>query len=112
MGPVSRYVGTEGSEDMCQTYGSGGNKVEWHDELLAARGGSDDNIVVLSILGRRGDNPCGAVPAAKLIGFTGLFGDHGYLGDICAASYDAFFDEALPVVVDACSKPASVHGVH
>ncbi|MFZ4738772.1 MAG: hypothetical protein ACOYM9_22645 [Bradymonadia bacterium] len=91
-------------DGVCQTYGSGGDKQAWYDELVAARGGTAEGIVVISILGRRGDNACGAVPAAKLIGFTGLFGENGYLGDICAEQYDTVFDEALPVVVDACSK--------
>jgi hypothetical protein len=91
-------------DGVCETYGSGGDKQAWYDELVAARGGSAEGIVVISILGRRGDNACGAVPAAKLIGFTGLFGENGYLGDICAEQYDTIFDEALPVVVDACSK--------
>lgn len=91
-------------DGVCETYGSGGDKQAWYDELVAARGGSAEGIVVISILGRRGDNACGAVPAAKLIGFTGLFGENGYLGDICAEQYDTVFDEALPVVVDACSK--------
>jgi hypothetical protein len=52
----------------------------WQAELAAARGGVEslESVVVLSTLGRR--------------------------GDICAPTYDAFVDEALPVIVDACTQ--------
>lgn len=90
--------------EECESYGSGGDKNAWYDELVAARGGSDEGIVVISILGRRGDNACGAVAASRLIGFTNLFGENGHLGDVCLDSYDSVFEEALPIVEDACSK--------
>ena len=55
-----------------------------------------------ALIGRRGDNPCGAVPASRLLRFTSRYGASGFVGDICASSYDRFFEDALPVIKDAC----------
>jgi hypothetical protein len=90
--------------DICDSYGSGGEPEDWYAELVAAKGGIPENIVMLSILGRKLDNPCGAVPASKLMGLTNDFGDNGMLGDVCAASYDEFFVDALPVIDKACGE--------
>jgi hypothetical protein len=87
----------------CQTCGSGGDKNEWYDELLAAKANVHENIVVLSLIGTSG-NPCGAVINSRILGFTNLFDDNGFVGDICADSYDAFFTEALPVIDVACEN--------
>lgn len=93
----------DGCDGMtCDTYGSGGTKEEWFAELLSYRNQIAQNIVVLSLIGRQLDNPCGAVPAARLLGFTGLFDERGFVGDVCAADYAPFFAEALPVIGDAC----------
>lgn len=82
--------------------GSGGLPDDWRRELLSYRGGVAQNIVVLSLLGRRADNACGAVVAARLIGFTNRFLPNGYMGDICATRYDDFFDQTLSVIENAC----------
>jgi hypothetical protein len=95
--------GCDGS-GVCDSYGSGGTSAEWYDQVVAHRGGHASNIVVLSLIGRSLDNTCGAVPAARLLGFTHRFGDNGLIGDVCAASYDAFFLEALPVIDTACQR--------
>lgn len=93
----------DGCDGMtCDTYGSGGTKEEWFAELLSYRNQIAQNIVVLSLIGRKLDNPCGAVPAARLLGFTGLFDERGFVGDVCAADYAPFFADALPVISDAC----------
>ncbi len=86
----------------CMTYGSGGEPEDWYAELLSYRGGIDDNIVVLSLLGRKLDNPCAAVPASHLMKFTNMFDEHGHLGDVCAGDYAPFFAEALPIIDEAC----------
>jgi hypothetical protein len=87
----------------CQTCGSGGDKDAWYDELLAAKANVHENIVVLSLIGGSG-NPCGAVINSKILGFTNLFGENGFKGDICAESYDQFFADALPVIDVACEN--------
>jgi len=91
-------------DGVCETYGSGGTPDEWFEAVVNAKGGYPQNAVVLSLVGLRGDNPCGAVPAAKLIGFANRFGENGYVGDVCADSYEAFFTEVLPIIDEACEN--------
>jgi hypothetical protein len=88
----------------CATYGSGGDPDSWHDELVSYKGGIEGNIVVLSLIGLKADNTCGAQVASKLIGFANRFGDNGYKGDVCAPSYDQFFGETLPLIATACQN--------
>ncbi|MBI3202476.1 MAG: hypothetical protein HYZ29_13120 [Myxococcales bacterium] len=92
------------SETSCATYGSGGNPQSWYDEIVAHKGGVAKNIVVLSLIGRKADNACGAQVAAKHIGFANRFGDNGHIGDVCAPSYDGFFSEVLPAIETACKN--------
>jgi hypothetical protein len=87
----------------CMTYGSGLTPEEAAAQLVAHKAGLAENVVVLSLLGQKLDNSCGAQPASKLMGFTHEFGDSGLLGDVCSASYSDFFLEALPVVDEACA---------
>lgn len=93
---------SDGFGETCLSYGSGGTPDEWFAELSAIR--DPGSVVVLSLLGRRADNPCGAVVASRILGFTNRFGDNGYLGDVCASSYDEFFTESLPVIATACEN--------
>lgn len=90
------------NDDVCMAYGSGGDKNSWYDELLSYRNGVAENIVVLALIGRKLDNPCAATPASKLLGFTNLFAERGFIGDVCAADYAPFFADALPVIDQAC----------
>lgn len=88
----------------CLTYGSGGTPQEWYDEVIAIKGGIEENVVVLSLLGETLDNACGAQVAAKLIGFTNRFGENGFKGDVCSTSYDGFFADTLPIIDKACQE--------
>jgi hypothetical protein len=88
----------------CMTYGSGGTSAEWYQSVVASRGGRADNIVVLSLIARSINNTCGATPAARLLGFSNRFAPNTFIGDVCAANYDSFFADALPVVSDACER--------
>ncbi len=92
--------GCDGS-GTCMTYGSGGTSAEWYATVVAHRGGHAQNIVVLSLIGRALSNPCGAIPASRLLGFTNRFANR-VIGDVCAGSYAPFFLEALPVIDNAC----------
>ncbi|MCA9605200.1 MAG: hypothetical protein KC619_06380 [Myxococcales bacterium] len=89
-----------GFGETCDSYGSGGLPDDWFAELSAHR--DPASVVVLSLIGRSADNTCGAVVASRLLGFARRFGDNGYVGDVCASSYDGFFREALPVIGNAC----------
>lgn len=92
------------SETSCATYGSGGNPQAWYDEIVSYKGGVAKNIVMLSLIGKKADNACGAQVAAKHIGFANRFGENGHTGDVCAPSYAAFFTEALPTIATACKN--------
>lgn len=96
----------DGCDDMgvCMSYGSGGDKNAWYDELLSYRNNTAQNIVVLALIGRKLDNPCAATPASKLLGFANLFDEHGFIGDVCAEDYAPFFSDALPVIGEACQN--------
>lgn len=87
--------------ETCLSYGSGGTPDEWVAELATHH--DPALTVVLSLLGLRGDNPCGAVPASQMLHFTHAFGMHGHEGDVCAASYDGFFQEAVPIIGGVCN---------
>ena len=87
----------------CQTHGSGGTSEDWYDELVAAKGGIHENIVMLSLIGEKEDSACDAVFAKKLLSLTVRFGENGFIGDVCAGSYDEFFAETLPIIDSACS---------
>jgi hypothetical protein len=89
--------------DNCESYGSGGTPDEWTETIVGYKNGHAENVVVLSIIGLSGDNDCGAVPAAKLIGFTNNF-ENSYKGDVCAGSYDDYFAAALPIISEACME--------
>jgi hypothetical protein len=39
-----------------------------------------------------------------LLGFTHKFDERGFIGDVCASSYDQFFVDALPVIDAACQN--------
>jgi hypothetical protein len=89
-------------DNPCDTVGSGGDPDAWYAELAMKKSNIDTNVVVLSLVGLAGGNPCGAVPASKLIGFANRFDENGYTDDVCAASYDEFFAAALPIIDSAC----------
>jgi len=91
-------------DGTCETYGSGGDPQAWYDEIVGYKAGLAQNIVMLSLIGRKADNACGAQVAAKHIGFNKRFGENGYIGDVCASSYDSFFTDVLPTIETACKN--------
>lgn len=86
----------------CQNLGSGGTPTEWFDQVVALKGGHPENVVVLSLIGSTSNGTCEAEFAKRLFAFTSHFLDNGFIGDICAASYDDFFAASLPIVDKAC----------
>ncbi len=85
---------------------------DWYETLVERAGGEAERIVVLSLVGTEKPNACpgfqwngadGAQIATQIIAFTEMFGDRGYVGDVCAPDYGPFFDEALSVVASACA---------
>ncbi len=92
--------------------GSAGEPQDWFDAIVAAKGGVEGNIVVLSLIGPSVD-PCppldkcnggmdGAEPAIRLANFTWLF-THGHVGPVCG-DYNPFFLDAVGDIKEACEE--------
>lgn len=97
-------------EFPCFPNGTEGTPQEWHDAVLAYKGYIPENVVVLSLIGTQGGNPCNATPASRLMSFTNAFGPNGHIGDVCAPSYDGFFVDVLPVIDQACENYVEPEG--
>lgn len=101
---------TDESDD---TADSAGTVAGWRQALIAAKGGDETAVVVLglfgdndqpgSICGALGEND-GAEPAPRLREFIDSWGDHGFFGSVCAASYDDFFTEAVGIIDTTCEE--------
>lgn len=105
----------ETEEEACGNepgMGSPGEPEDWFDAVVAAKGGIESNIVVLSLIGPSVD-PCpdldkcnggisGAEPSIRISNFTWLF-THGHVGPVCG-DYGPFFDEAVDDIKAACEE--------
>jgi hypothetical protein len=89
--------------------GSQGDPPQWYADVVAVKGNAD-NVAVLSLIGHASPNACpdfqwdgfeGAEISVRLAAWTDLF-TNGFIGDVCAPEYGAFFEEALAVVDTAC----------
>ena len=92
---------------------SQGDPPDWYENVVAAKGGDADHIVVLSLIGHPKPNDClptqwtgmqGAEISPRLIAFTEMF-DHGVVGDVCSPSYVAAFNQTVEGIADACGIP-------
>ena len=98
---------------MMPNAGSPGDPADWHQAVVDAKGGVDQNVVVLSLVGPDGADACppldkcnnavdGAEPAPRLVEFTNLF-TNGFVGRVCD-NYDPFFQEAISTIKSACDE--------
>ncbi|MCA9690838.1 MAG: hypothetical protein KC636_14620, partial [Myxococcales bacterium] len=94
--------------------GSPGEPPGWYAGVVAAKGGIESNIVVLSLVGPPGPDPAvcppldkcsggiiGAEVTTRIVQFTQMF-TNGFVGRVCEASYDGFFSQAVGVIQSAC----------
>jgi hypothetical protein len=105
-------------EDMAQAcmipfQGSNGEPPQWYQAVVDAKLGVDENAVVLTLIGPVAPDPMcppldkcgggltGAEPAPRISEFTKMF-TRNLVGQICAASYDGFFADAVGLVQNAC----------
>ena len=93
---------------------SAGGPVSWYESVVEAKGGDEERVVVLSLVGHPKPNDCiptqwtgmmGAEIATRILQFTSIF-PYGYVGDICSADYEPFFAEATDHIDTVCSLPA------
>ncbi len=94
---------------------SPGDPAGWKAGLVAAKGGNEEAIVVLSLVGDCdvggmcpgielvGNGYTGAEPAPRLRAFTESFG-YGSVGPVCAPDYAPFFEQAVSVIETACDE--------
>ncbi len=91
--------------------GSSGDPNGWFQAVIAAKGGDESKVVVLSLVGPAEQPQCpaldkcnggidGAEVATRIIEFTSMF-TYGFVGPICEP-YGPFFLEAIGVIKSAC----------
>lgn len=86
--------------------GSAGTPDDWFNQLTAYKGGIEENIVVLSLVGVPEPNLCfsdTAETATRVLEFTDKF-THGFVGDVCTPNYGDYFQEAVDVIETACNE--------
>ncbi len=82
---------------------SPGTPMSWYDDVVAARSGIPENVVVVSIIDYPG-NPCGFGQSVDRMTFTQLWGDNGFLVPICLPDYGTPFMEAIDIIDVACEN--------
>lgn len=83
--------------------GTPGEPDAWFEELVALKGGVEQNVVMLSIVGGPGAYwDCGVEEAPNIVEFTNAF-THGSVGDICHMDLGQYFGQAIDIVDDGCS---------
>jgi hypothetical protein len=83
--------------------GTPGTPEGWFEELVALKGGVEENVVMLSIVGGPGAFwDCGVEEAPNIIDFTQRF-THGSVGDICHMDLGQYFSQAIDIVSDGCA---------
>lgn len=105
-------------EDMAQACmvpfdGSSGEPPDWHQAVVDAKLGVDENAVVLTLFGPVAPDPTcpaldkcgggltGAEPGPRVSAFTKMF-TRNLVGQVCAMDYDEFFADAVALVENAC----------
>jgi hypothetical protein len=94
---------------------SPGDPASWHADLVAAKGGNEDALVVLGLFGDTdqpdavcepfdGEGEDGAEAGPRLREFTTSFGERGVLGSVCEEDYNPFFTEAVAIIDTACDE--------
>jgi hypothetical protein len=104
-------VGCVGMTNVDPQPGSAGEPAQWFDGLVAAKGGNEKSIVVLSLVGPASGDMCptldkctggitGAEVAQRIITFTEMF-TYGFVGPVCQP-YGPFFQSAISQIKSAC----------
>ncbi|MFO0631814.1 MAG: hypothetical protein U0168_03090 [Nannocystaceae bacterium] len=96
---------------------SPGTPASWAADLVAAKGGNAEAVVVVGFVGDSGvpgglpGGPCppgnddeGAEDAPKLRAFVQGFGERGVLGSICADAWDPIFEQAVGIIDTTCDE--------
>jgi hypothetical protein len=114
---VTFITDEEDDHESAQLGGSPGDPGDWKAALVANKGGREEDVVVLGLIGdsdlpgatcapldKSTNQTTGAEGAARLRELVELFGDRGRWGSVCAPDYTPFFVEAVGVVDLACDE--------
>ncbi len=93
--------------------GSVGEPAQWFNDVIAAKGGDESKVVVLSLVGPSAQPQCpaldkcnggiiGAEIATRVLAFTEMF-TYGFVGPICEP-YGPLFLDAIGVIKSACDE--------
>ena len=82
---------------------SPGDATSWYNDVVAAKAGIPENVVVLALI-NPADGSCGGDIADGISAFTGMFGDNGFEAGVCVPDYAPFFAEAVGVIENACDN--------
>jgi hypothetical protein len=106
----------EGPDEVMN--GVGGTPQQWYEEVLAAKSGNAEAIVMVGIVSTWLTPPfppnCDhaisiagfeeQTAAEKFVEFVELFGDKGILGDVCQPDYAPIFEHAVGLIDTTCDE--------
>ena len=80
-----------------------GSSMNWFDDVVAAKDGIPENVVVVSLINTPGGN-CFGETAWDIADFTTMFGENGFMADICVPNLATVFDQAIEIIDVACEN--------
>ncbi len=86
---------------------SPGTPMEWYDQVVAAKDGIPENVVVVSLVNAMGGTcpPASTVfDGVNIVDFTNMFGDNGLVGGVCDPDYSMLFADAVSIIDVACDN--------
>ena len=105
----------EAACDAMALPGSPGEPSTWFEDLVAIKGGEEDHVVVVSLVGPDAEagsmcpelDKCnggieGAEVAPRILEFTRMF-TYGFIGPVCE-DYGPIFQESIAVIKTACEE--------
>jgi hypothetical protein len=82
---------------------SPGTPMSWYDDIVAAKAGIPENVVVVSLINTPG-GICAFDFAVGIADFTMMFGPNGFMADICQPDFAPIFDQAVGIIDIACEN--------
>lgn len=82
---------------------SPGNAMTWYEDVLEAKDGIPENVVVVSLINQPGAG-CGFEDAVEIATFTEMWDINGFVAPICAPDWNTIFEEAIGVIDIACEN--------
>ncbi|KIG12202.1 hypothetical protein DB30_01806 [Enhygromyxa salina] len=83
---------------------SEGDPTTWYQDVVDAKAGIPENVVVVSLINTPG-GICGWNDTAQSIAdFTTMFGANGFMADVCLPDFSPIFAQAVEVIDVACDN--------